>query len=137
MQPALTHIALHVQDIAACQAFYQQFCQLSVQHQRADGGKPVVWLAEPGKEGEFVLVLIGGGEARAQSERDFSHLGFALDSREAVDAIASQASRAGCLLWPPCDNPYPVGYYCGLRDPQGNAVEFSYGQPLGPGAEPQ
>jgi hypothetical protein len=28
-----------------------------------------------------------------------------------------------------------VGYYCGLRDPDGNSVEFSYGQPLGPGAE--
>ncbi|MCZ6873564.1 MAG: VOC family protein, partial [bacterium] len=26
------------------------------------------------------------------------------------------------------------GYYCGVRDPDGNMVEFSYGQPLGPGA---
>ncbi|MCX4198148.1 sugar phosphate nucleotidyltransferase [Methylobacterium organophilum] len=33
------------------------------------------------------------------------------------------------------DEPYPVGYYCGVRDPAGNYVEFSYGQPLGPGAE--
>jgi len=41
---------------------------------------------------------------------------------------------AGCLLWAPREEPYPVGYYCGLRDPDGNAVEFSYGQPLGPGA---
>ena len=24
--------------------------------------------------------------------------------------------------------------YCGIRDPDGNYVEFSYGQPLGPGA---
>jgi len=38
-------------------------------------------------------------------------------------------------VWPPRDEPFPVGYYCGLRDPNGNYVEFSYGQPLGPGAE--
>ncbi|MDO8695654.1 MAG: VOC family protein, partial [Pseudomonas sp.] len=38
--------------------------------------------------------------------------------------------------WPPRDEPYPVGYYCGVRDPAGNYVEFSYGQPLGPGSEP-
>ena len=45
------------------------------------------------------------------------------------------AEQAGCLIWPPRDEPYPVGYYCGLRDPAGNNVEFSYGQPLGPGSE--
>ena len=49
--------------------------------------------------------------------------------------IAQQAEQAGCLIWPPRDEPYPVGYYCGLRDPAGNYVEFSYGQPLGPGSE--
>ena len=41
----------------------------------------------------------------------------------------------GGMSWPPVDEPYPVGYYCGLRDPDGNFVEFSYGQPLGPGAD--
>ena len=51
-----------------------------------------------------------------------------------MDAIAEKARDAGCLLWPPREEPYPVGYYCGLMDPDGNAVEFSYGQPLGPGA---
>ncbi|HHM4583493.1 TPA: VOC family protein, partial [Pseudomonas aeruginosa] len=46
-----------------------------------------------------------------------------------------RAEAAGCLVWAPRDEPYPVGYYCGLRDPAGNYVEFSYGQPLGPGSE--
>jgi hypothetical protein len=32
------------------------------------------------------------------------------------------------------DDPYPAGTYCGVSDPDGNAVEFSFGQPLGPGA---
>ena len=50
--------------------------------------------------------------------------------------VAAKAKAAGCLIWEPRQEPYPVGYYCGVRDPDGNAVEFSYGQPLGPGAEP-
>ncbi len=94
----------------------------------------MVWLAEPGRATEFILVMLAGGPGRDQGERDFSHFGFALESRAAVDAIAEKARAAGCLIWPPREEPYPVGYYCGLSDPDGNAVEFSYGQPLGPGA---
>ena len=58
-----------------------------------------------------------------------------MESREAVDAVAKRAEQEGCLVWPPRQEPYPVGYYCGVRDPDGKMVEFSYGQPLGPGAE--
>ena len=54
--------------------------------------------------------------------------------RDAVDAMAEKARAAGYLVWEPRQEPYPVGYYCGVRDPDGNMVEFSYGQPLGPGA---
>jgi len=134
MTPAFTHLALHVRDLDACIAFYREFCGMRVMHEREDAGTPVVWLAEPGREGEFIIVLIPGGPGRDQSDRDLSHFGFALDSRDAVDAIAAKAEAAGCLAWPPREEPYPVGYYCGLRDPDGNFVEFSYGQPLGPGA---
>lgn len=134
MTPAFTHLALHVRDLNACIAFYREFCGMRVVHEREDAGTSVVWLAEPGREDEFIIVLIPGGPGRDQSDRDFSHFGFALDSRDAVDAIAAKAEAAGCLAWPPREEPYPVGYYCGLRDPDGNFVEFSYGQPLGPGA---
>ena len=76
------------------------------------------------------------GNARPpQAAGDYSHVGFAVESREAVDAIAEQAQADGCLVWPPRQESFPVGYYCGLRDPNGNYVEFSYGQLLGPGAE--
>ncbi len=137
--PTLTHLALHVRDLEACVAFYRDFCAMTVVHERDaksdGGGGQVVWLAEPGREREFIFVLLAGGPGRDQGERDFSHFGFALDSRAAVDALADRAAAAGCLAWPPREEPYPVGYYCGLRDPDGNFVEFSYGQPLGPGAE--
>ena len=46
-----------------------------------------------------------------------------------------EACLAFYQAWAPRQEPYPVGYYCGLKDPDGNFVEFSYGQPLGPGAE--
>jgi catechol 2,3-dioxygenase-like lactoylglutathione lyase family enzyme len=134
MPPTLTHIALHVRDLDACEAFYRDFCGLAVCHRREENGRRVIWLAEPGREREFILVLIPGGPGRDQRADDFSHLGFALASAAAVDAIAARARAAGRLLWEPRREPFPVGYYCGLRDPDGNAVEFSFGQPLGPGA---
>ena len=134
MRPTMTHIALHVKDLDACLQFYQTFCQMKITHERSSRGHRIVWLAEEGRESEFIFVLLPGGPGRQQAAADFSHFGFALASRAAVDAIAEQARQAGCLVWEPVDEPYPVGYYCGLRDPDGNFVEFSYGQPLGPGA---
>jgi len=133
--PALTHIALHVADVEAVAAFYQRFCHLDTVHERAAGDDRVVWLARPGEEKTFILVLIPGGEYRKQPDNDYGHLGFALGSRTAVDAVAEAGRAEGCLAWPPRQDDYPAGYYCGLRDPNGTVVEFSYGQPLGPGAE--
>lgn len=132
---ALTHLALHVRDLEATVAFYERFCGMRCVHRR---GTPetqeVAWLAEPGRERDFVLVILSGGPTRSTQGDDFAHLGFALASREAVDQVAERGREAGCLVWPPRDEPFPVGYYCGLQDPDGNFVEFSYGQPLGPGA---
>ena len=135
MTPNLTHLALHVRDLEACVAFYREFCGMAPVRERGEAGARIVWLAEPGRERELIFVLLPGGPGRDQAEGDFSHFGFALDSKAAVDAVAERAQAAGCLAWAPREEPYPVGYYCGLNDPDGNFVEFSYGQPLGPGAE--
>lgn len=132
MRPVLTHIALQVKDVAATVAFYRDYCGLAAVHAR-DGGR-VTWLAEPGRERELILVILGGGDAHPQADDDYGHLGFALPHRHDVDAIARRAEAEGRLVWPPREEPYPVGYYCGVRDPDGRFVEFSYGQPLGPGA---
>ena len=136
MRPALTHVALHVPDLDACVAFYQQFCAMRVIHKRAGKGSQIVWMAEAGKEQHFIFVIMPGGQSRQLATDDYSHFGFAVNSRHEVDLIAERARIDGCLIWPPRDEPYPVGYYCGVRDPAGNYVEFSFGQPLGPGAEP-
>lgn len=95
----------------------------------------VVWISEKGKENEFIIVLISGGKDRPAFTGEFSHLGFAVGSKQDVDLIAKKGEADGILVWPVTEEPYPVGYYCGLKDPDGNFVEFSYGQPLGPGAK--
>lgn len=135
MSPTLTHLALHVPDLDACIAFYETFCGMRVIHRRPGKGSQIVWMAEPGQEQRFIFVIMPGGQPRNLASDDYSHFGFALSSRAAVDDLARRAEAAGCLVWAPRDEPYPVGYYCGLRDPAGNYVEFSYGQPLGPGSE--
>ncbi len=135
MSPALTHVALHVQDLDACVDFYERYCGLRTVHERPDGASRIVWLAEPGKEAEFVFVLIPGGRASTQASNEYGHLGFAVESRTRVDEIAERGRREGILVWAPTDSPFPVGYYCAVRDPNGVTVEFSFGQPLGPGAE--
>lgn len=128
----LTHIALHVADVDAVSTFYQDWAALQVVHERASAYMKVVWLVAEG-DSDFVLVLLSGGVKANQCRTDFSHLGFALPDREAVDQLADRAAREGCLVWPVIDEPWPTGYYCGVRDPDGNIVEFSFGQPDGRG----
>ena len=99
MTPNLTHLALHVRDLDACVGFYREFCGMALVHERGAGAERIVWLAEPGREREFIFVILPGGPGRDQAENDFSHLGFALESKAAVDAVAERAGLAGCLAW--------------------------------------
>lgn len=140
MFPRITHIALHVTDIDACIDFYRDFCGMSIcRERRADKGKNteqrIVWMTESGRETDFIFVIMNGGKDLVLPANDYRHFGFALETKNAVDEVAARARAQGYLVWEPRQEPFPVGYYCGLRDPNGNYVEFSYGQPLGPGAE--
>lgn len=134
MKPAFTHCALHVRDLALSAAFYRDYCGLKIVGEHGDGPNDhAIWMSEEGRERDFVFVLLLGGKLHEQAREDLSHFGFALASRAAVDAIAERGRAAACLAWEPKDFPYPVGYRCALRDPDGFVIEFSYGQPLGPG----
>ena len=127
----MTHIALHVKDIQKSLDFYSRYCGLKVVHDRADNEKRVLWMGEEGKEKDFILVFIAGGKSIQQRGDDYSHLGFALSSKQEVDEIAFRAKKEGILFWEIREEPFPVGYYCGVLDPDGKIIEFSFGQPLG------
>ena len=126
-----THCALHVSDLDAAIAFYGDYCGLKLVREHGEGRERTVWMASPGAEESFVLVLLGGGLPHEQDEADMSHLGFAVGSRAEVDAIAARARKEGRLYWKPQQFPPPTGYLCAVKDPSGFVVEFSYGQPLG------
>jgi catechol 2,3-dioxygenase-like lactoylglutathione lyase family enzyme len=56
-----THCALHVRDLDESITFYRSYCGLDVVRERGQGEGRTVWLASPGAETIFVLVLLGGG----------------------------------------------------------------------------
>ena len=130
MQPEFTHCALHVADLEQSIAFYEDYCGLSVLREHGAGPERTVWMAS-GERTSFVLVLLGGGPARAQAQDDMTHYGFAVARREDIDAIAARGRNEGRLFWEPRDFPPPTGYLCAVKDPSGYVIEFSYGQPLG------
>ncbi len=132
MTPVFTHCALHVADLAESIAFYESYCDMKIVKEHGEGKARVVWLASPGAEESFVLVLLGGGPERTQDADDMTHYGFGVGSRDDIDRIAARAKKDGCLHWEPRDYAPPTGYLCGVKDPTGYIVEFSYGQPLGP-----
>jgi len=109
MAPHLTHVALFVRDSERTVDFYQRFAGLHVVHERVDDGVRVPHMA---------------------------HFGYDVESRAAVEEIAARADVEGLLVQGPMDAGPIVGYFCMLRDPDGNLVEFSHGQPINPRAVP-
>ncbi len=132
MKPALTHVARPCRDIDATIAFYRDLAGLCVVHQREDDGVRVVWLGEHGIDDDFVLVFIESSTLGPITKPHFAdHLGYDVAQPKDVDAIALRARDAGVLAEPPTDGGPVVGYYCMVRDPDGNLVEFSHGQSIG------
>jgi catechol 2,3-dioxygenase-like lactoylglutathione lyase family enzyme len=142
MKVQWTHLALHVKSLRTSIEFYELYTNLRVADRHSDAastGMDVVWLSEGDKDGGlgFVMVLQEGAPtimpgAKPQSPLGpISHLGFGVNSREDVDAIAAKAKESGTLkLGPVYLNPY-AGYLCIISDPDGHTVEFSHGQSLG------
>ena len=131
MHPHLTHVALRVKDLARSIAFYGKYTRLVVCHEREDDGVRVVWLAERAEDPSFVFVLIP--MAHTAGERPgVHHFGFSLASRTEVDEVAATARAEGLLREGPKDAGPIVGYFCIVEDPDGNWVEFSFGQPINP-----
>jgi len=127
-----THIALQVNDVERSIAFYREFCGMTVVHDRgdADVGR-VVWLGWGEDPPKFIIVLLAKAYEK-NIQPPWQHIGMAVDSRSEVDAAFAKGQAVGLQgLWPPVDGGPIVGYYCGVPDPDGNIVEFSYGQRIG------
>jgi catechol 2,3-dioxygenase-like lactoylglutathione lyase family enzyme len=129
MKPTLTHVALFCRDIEASVAFYRRQVGLHEVHRRNDDGTIVVWMGENERPSKFVIVLLG--IPHPSGEGPVAHLGYAVASRDEVDRIAGKARDEGLVVQGPVEAGPIVGYYCLLRDPDGNWVEFSFGQSLG------
>lgn len=132
MPAHLTHVALFVRDVARTVDFYERFVGLHVVHDRVDGDVRVVWLSEQTDDPEFVIVAITLPPGESAMPPHMAHFGYDLPSRAAVDAVAARGRAEDLLMQGPADAGPIVGYFCMLRDPDGNLVEFSHGQPINP-----
>jgi catechol 2,3-dioxygenase-like lactoylglutathione lyase family enzyme len=119
---ALDHVALMTRNAAASAAFYQEWAGMEVIHERNDGAH-VVWVRLPGQQHGLTIVMIESPEERPRGYVD--HLGFHVTSRTDVDDIATRAKEAGILSDGPSYGGPVVGYFCVIRDPDGNELEFS------------
>jgi catechol 2,3-dioxygenase-like lactoylglutathione lyase family enzyme len=132
MRPVLTHVALAVRDLERTIAFYRRHVHLHVVHQRVDAGRHVAWLADRAEDAEVVLVLLETPDGVERGPCTLQHLGFAVASRDEVDQAAALGRADGVLQLEPIDGGPIVGYFCLIEDPDGNSVEFSFGQPINP-----
>ncbi|MFN2377304.1 MAG: VOC family protein [Candidatus Binatia bacterium] len=132
MNPSCTHVALFCRNIEASVAFYAKHVGLKEVHRRVDDDTTVVWMGEEAREACFVIVLLG--IAPPGGEGSVAHLGYAVASHDDVDRAAERGRAEGLDVQGPVEAGPVVGYYCLLRDPDGNWVEFSHGQALGPAA---
>ena len=131
MKPKLTHVALFVSDVDNSADFYIKYCGLKVLERRLDPktGFRTIWM---GEDLNFVIVAFEGEKKPVQSIiKPLSHLGFSLETKEQVDQVAQVARQEGLLNYGPVYIDQAVGYICEILDPDGNSVEFSYGQRLG------
>ncbi|MFN2426353.1 MAG: VOC family protein [Candidatus Binatia bacterium] len=129
MKPTCTHVALFCRDVEASARFYLEHVNLREVHRRNDDGTVVVWMGEETRSEAFVIVLLGIEPPAGQGA--VAHLGYAVQSHDEVDRIAERGRAAGVEVQGPVEAGPVVGYFCMLRDPDRNWVEFSHGQSLG------
>jgi catechol 2,3-dioxygenase-like lactoylglutathione lyase family enzyme len=126
-----THVALQVRDLARSAAFYARYCSMRIIHERTENGVHVAWLGWGEDPPKFVIVLL---EERYEQnvQPPWQHIGMSVDGRDEVDAAHAKALEDRIsATWPPVDGGPIVGYFCGVADPDGNLVEFSFGQRIG------
>jgi catechol 2,3-dioxygenase-like lactoylglutathione lyase family enzyme len=123
MAKILTHIALHVKDRQASEAFYKEWaCMVDAS---PDVGQKSPWLSSPGKEGTFALVLVPTAKTEhVQPIIDVTRLGFAVESREALLALYNKAVQARIVERAYEENATGTRATFRVKDPDTFLVEF-------------
>ena len=125
----LTHVAFTVRDLDASLAFYAKYAGMAVVHRRSHDGIRTAWLTDHTRP--FVVVLVEGTGEHDRPLGPFGHLGVACRSREEIDQLHAEARAEGRPTRAPIDAGAPVGYVARIADPDGNSLEFSFGQEVG------
>jgi catechol 2,3-dioxygenase-like lactoylglutathione lyase family enzyme len=130
----LTHVALPVSDLERSLDFYATYTDLRPIHRRDSGtGLRVAWIGDGTRP--FVVVLIETAVVDAPL-RPLGHLGVGCATPEQVLELCERARAEGVLIAEPRDDGPPVGLWAFLRDPDGHALELSYGQEIDLAATP-
>jgi len=142
--PACDHIAFRVHDLERTIRFYETVLPGRVigrRHGRDRWRTEMAWIEPEGQPG-FALVAIQPTRVRwllwlfhklvPRALRSFEHVGFACATREEVDQRARIARQNGArVLFPPTYVDERVGTICEVVDPDGNPVEWTFGQSFG------
>jgi lactoylglutathione lyase len=112
----LTHLGLPVTDLAKSIAFYEKWAGMKVQ-ERPQDAVGVSLLEMPM---QMALPMPG-----------VMHMGLECSTKAQVDKIAADAKKAGILVSGPVDSGADLGYQTYISDPDGNNLEFSFGQKVG------
>lgn len=124
---AFSHIALMVTDVDKMIDFYSEFAEMEVIHKRVDDGIKVVWLRLPEPK-SLTIVMIEDKNITTHTVQRVNHFGLDASSKEVVDQISEKAKQMKVLKYPAQDGGKILGYFCIVEDPDGNQLEFAYGQ---------
>lgn len=129
-KPRLTHLGLPVTDLAKSIAFYEKWAGMKVVERPKDPvGIKGARLAQGG--GDFTISLLEMPMQMALPMPGVMHLGLDCATKAEVDKIATAAKKAGILISGPVDSGPDLGYQTYISDPDGNNLEFSFGQKVG------
>lgn len=131
MARALTHVALHVKDRQASEAFYKEWAGMVDSSPEQQQKSP--WLSSPGKQGAFALVLVPTAKTdHVQPIIDVTRLGFACESKEALRDLYKRAVQAKIVERAYEETPSGVRANFRVKDPDGFIVEFWISEHLPP-----
>jgi len=124
----LTHLGMPVTDLDTSVAFYEKWAGMKLQgHLNDPMGVRGARMAQ--KANGFVLSLLVGPMPMPMP--GVMHLGLECATKAEVDKIAADAKAAGILTFGPVDSGGELGYQAYITDPDGNNIEFAFGQKVG------